>query len=247
MKLSYPSAKEFSKSLEAVWNLVDEGTFKIKKEGISLLAIDPSQISMVVFNLKKDEFMEYEIEEESKISLDIDYLKNIMKRAKEKETLTLEKDEGYLNIKFKSTKYFRNFKIPLLDLSEGINREPKIEYHNSLKISSDVLKEMIKDASLVSSYIRFVVTPDSFEVSASSERGEVNEVIEKDSEEVLELNVEDGARAYYPIQYLEDILKASPRGEYVKLSFETDIPLKVEYVVGKAEVKYYLAPRKEEE
>ncbi len=247
MKLIYPSAKGLSRAFESIWNLVNEGTFKITNEGISLMAIDPSQISMVNFNLTKDAFLEYEIEDEMKLSIDIDYLKNIMKRARSNEMIKMEDSNGKLKISFETEKTKRSFTIPLLDLSEGVSREPNIEYHNSVKISTDIIKEMIKDASIVSSYIKFVLTPDSFEVAAKSERGELNEVFEKESEEVIELNVETGARAYYPLQYLDDIVKAAGKNDVATLYMETDLPLKLEYYIEKAHAKYYLAPRKEEE
>ena len=247
MRLIYPSAKGFSRAMEAVWNLVDEGTFKIGDKGISLMAIDPSQISMVIFELGKDSFLEYEVEEEHKLSLDIDYLKNILKRARENETIRMENEEGKLIISFETEKSKRRFKIPLLDLSEGVNREPKIEYHNSVKISTDVLKEIIKDASIISSYIKFSLTPDGLEVSAKSERGELEEVFDKEGEVITELKVENGARAYYPLQYLDDIVKASGKNDVATIYLETDMPMKLEYYIEQAHAKYYLAPRKEEE
>ena len=180
MKLIYPSAKGLSRAFESIWNLVDEGTFKIGNEGISLMAIDPSQISMVSFNLSKDSFLEYEVENELKISLDIEYLKNIMKRARSNEMVKIEDSAGKLKISFETEKTRRSFTIPLLDIAEAVTREPKIEYNNSVKISTDVIKEVIKDAEIISSYIKFVLTPDSFGVNAKSERGELKEVFEKD-------------------------------------------------------------------
>ena len=247
MKLTYPSAKGLSKAFESIWNLVNEGTFRIGNDGISLMAIDPSQISMINFKLTKDAFLEYEVDEELKLSIDIDYLKNIMKRARTNEMIKIEDSNGKLKVSFETEKSRRSFTIPLLDLNEGINREPNIAYKNSIKISSDTIKEIIKDASIVSSYIKFMITPDGFEVGAKSERGELNEVFDKESEEVIELNVETGARAYYPIQYLDDIMRASVKSSVTTFYMETDLPLKIEYAIEKADIKYYLAPRKEEE
>lgn len=246
MKVIFPSAKGFAKAMEAVWNLVDEGTLRFTKEGIKLEALDPSMISMVIFNMPKDTFLEYELEEEKKISLDIDYLKKILKRAKATDLLELGEEESRFSITFKTEKSKRNFKIPIMDLPTEAPPKLKISYHNYVKILAEPLKDIVKDAEVVSNYVKFIITPDGLEAEAVGEVGEVHESFDK-GEEVLEVKAETGGRGNYPIQYVNDVLKAAQKGEVVKLSLGTDAPLKIEYNVEGANVLYYVAPRKTEE
>ncbi|MGB9719491.1 MAG: proliferating cell nuclear antigen (pcna) [Candidatus Anstonellales archaeon] len=246
MRLSYTSAVGFARAIDAVGNLVDEGQFKAKKDGLSLIAMDPSQISMVIFNMPKSIFSEYQSESEV-IGLDINYFKKVLRRGKGEEKLTLETEENRLIATFEGGKRKKTFKIPLLDLTEGVSKEPLIEYRNNIKIRADVLNEVINDAKLISSHIRLVLTPDGFGAEVKSENGELRVHIEKDDEAVAEINVENGARASFPLQYLEDILKAAKSLDLVTLHLETDRPLKLEYNIEGAVAKYYLAPRIETE
>ena len=64
---------------------------------------------------------------------------------------------------------------------------------------------------------------------------------------VPELNVKENAKATFPLQYLEDMVKATSSASVITISLETDRPLKLEYEIEGAKVAYYLAPRIETE
>ena len=59
----------------------------------------------------------------------------------------------------------------------------------------------------------------------------------------MEHAVKADARAMYPLEYLNDILKSAPPESIVTLEMKSDAPIRVEYGIGDATVKYYLAPR----
>jgi proliferating cell nuclear antigen PCNA len=245
MKLSYPSAKGFAKSMEVLWKIVDEGTFKVTKEGLKFLAMDPSQISMIVFHMPKELFSEYEVNEEIKnVGIDFNYTKAILKTAKQNEAITLEEKENKLVIKFKGEKSKRQFTVPLLDLGEGPTREPSIEYNNYIVIKANALADVINDAALTSNYAKLIITEEGFEMIAKSETGDSNVFLEKGNE-LIEVKAETGAKALYPVKYLEDILSSLPKDNEIKLSIETDKPLKLETTVEGAKIRYYLAPASE--
>lgn len=245
MKLVYPSAKGFAKAMEAVWNIIDEGLFKFTKDGINLMAMDPSQISMIVFSMPKESFLEFNLDEERNIGLDIDYLKKVLKRAKQNELLELIFEDGKLNMSFITDKTRREFKIPLLDLIESYNKEPSVEYNNYIKINAEPLKDIVNDANIVSTYVKFIITPNEFSAEAKSENGVVKERFEL-GDDLSEVKAETGARALYPISYLNDILKATRRGDLITLMIETDKPLRMEFNLEGANIRYYLAPASEE-
>ena len=245
MKLLYPSAKGFAKAMEIVWNIIDEGTLEVDKDGIGLIAMDPSQVSMIAFSISKDMFSEYEVEKKEQLGLDINYIKNILKRARAEEKLGLELEGPLLNISFIGKRSRRSFKVRLLEPSQGgFNREPNLEYLNNIRIDAGALKDIIKDASIVANYIRFEMSPDGFAAIAKGDYGEVKEEFEK-GEDLLEINVEEKDTALYSVKYLDDILKSVGKGDIVRLYMNTNMPLKMEMTVEGAKLRYYLAPASE--
>lgn len=247
MKIVVSDAPNLKSAVDAVASLVEEGVFEINKDGIRLKAMDPSQISMIAFSMPKETFLEYHVEEERKIGLDIEQLSSVLARGVRGERAELGVEDGRFVIKFVGEKKKRTFKIPILDIGEGMQKEPKIEYRNFVKINAGAFKEALKDAKLVSSHIRLSLGSNEFVAEVKGDSGDVRTEFEKDSAEIAEIKTGGDVKATFPLQYLEDISKASPGNEVITIFVETDRPLKIEYNILGSNVRYYLAPRIESE
>ncbi|MDO8553256.1 MAG: proliferating cell nuclear antigen (pcna) [Candidatus Micrarchaeota archaeon] len=247
MKLVVQEAPALKAAVDTISSLVEEGVFEIKKDGLHLKAMDPSQISMVSFTMLKSAFVEFNVDEERKIGVDINQLSNVLARGKRGEKAELTLEEGRLVVKFYADKRKRTFKIPLLEMGDSIQKEPKIEYQSFAKISADALKEAFKDAKLISSHVRFVLEPSALIIEVKGEAGDVRSEFESGGGEVSEIKAGANAKATFPLQYLEDIVKGSNAQSQITINLETDRPLKLEYEIEGARVVYYLAPRIETE
>lgn len=247
MKLVVEDAPRLKAAIESIVSLVEEGVFEVRKDGLHLKAMDPSQISMVSFTMPKAAFVEYEVGDETKIGIDIAQFSSVLSRGKKGEKAELTMEEGRLVITFYTAKRKRTFKIPLLNIGEGMQREPKIEFSSHVKINAEALKDVLRDAKLVSSHVRFLFTPSQFIVEVKGDNGDVKAEFEKDGEEIIEMKSNGTIRATFPLQYLEDIVKASSAASPVTLYLETDRPMRLEYDIEGANVVYYLAPRIESE
>ncbi|MFN7991534.1 MAG: proliferating cell nuclear antigen (pcna) [Candidatus Micrarchaeia archaeon] len=243
MKLVVQDAPALKAAVDSIVCLVEEGQFEVKSDGLHLKAMDPSQISMVSFTLPKEAFVEYSVPEEMKIGVDISQLANVLSRGKKGEKAELTIEEGRLVVKFFGEKHRRTFKVPLIETGDRVQREPKIDFKNFARIKADAIKETLKDAKLISSHVRLQLTPDLFVVDVRGENGDVKAEFEKGSPELAELNVTAPAKATFPLQYLEDMVRATSSSSIVLVNLETDRPLKLEYEVEGAKVVYYLAPR----
>jgi proliferating cell nuclear antigen len=243
MKITMEEAPALKDAIEAVVNLVEEGVFEISESGLSLKAMDPSQISMISFNMPKAMFSDYSVGEHKRMGVDISKLSKVLARGNPGESVELQVDEGRLHVTFRGKKRKRQFKLPLLDLGEGLEREPKIEYKNQVVMRADALREVLKDAKLLSSHITFILDEKALRVEIKGDEGEIREEFEKEGDELKELKVGGEARATYPLSYMEDIIRGSKPDTDITLFIETDRPLKVEYSIVGADAKYFLAPR----
>ncbi len=234
-------AKVFKDCVDAIVTLIDEGEFSATKEGITLRAMDPSQIAMVDFELPRKAFEKYELKGDLKIGLNLADLSRIMSRVRAGESLTLKLDDSasrlLLIFKGKST---RRFNLPLIDVPASATKVPSIDFDAEIKISGGVLKESLKDASLVSSHVTLLADGKGFEIRA---RGDKEAVVEFSKDVLLEHTVNKEAKAMFPLEYLNDLLKAVDSNGIVVLNLKTDAPLKVDYRIADARVTYYLAPR----
>ena len=235
---------DFQKSIDAIAVLIDEAEFILDEKGLALKATDPSQISMVDFFLEKAAFKEFDVKEKAKIGLDLDYLRQIMSRAKPDDELTigLDSDQNRLNVKFKGAST-RKFNLPLIDISSAELPNPKIEFDAEIKLLASVLQDALKDASLISSHVSVGVEADKFVVKADSSKGNLDSVTEKDKKNLIELNAKKDAMSMFPLDYLQDMLKAAQAATVIQVNLKANAPIEISYEIGKAKIKYFLAPR----
>lgn len=243
-EITIDNAKTFKDCIDALVTLIDEGAFNITKSGITLRAMDPSQIAMVNFVLPKEAFEKFNVTADSKIGLNLDDLSKVTSRCRPGETLTLTLDESKsrLIMVFKG-QHTRRFNLPLLDLSTTEPKEPQIDFDSTIKLNGSVLKEGLKDAGIVSSHVVLNVDVDGFTIESTGDKGHVIIETKKGDDVLLEHTVNTGTKAMYPLEYLNDLLKAVESGTAVSLELKTDAPLRVRYPIGQAAVTYYLAPR----
>ncbi|MBT5924845.1 DNA polymerase sliding clamp, partial [Candidatus Woesearchaeota archaeon] len=93
MKLVLAEPRYFKDSISIVSELVTEATFKVGKNGLKLVAMDPANVAMVNFELFSSCFTEYNVEKEEEIAINLANLKQILRRAKSDDILTLETTE----------------------------------------------------------------------------------------------------------------------------------------------------------
>jgi len=244
VELVLENAADFKKCVEAISVLIDEAEFILDKDSLSLKATDPSQISMIDFRLPKHAFKEFKVANSVKIGVDLDYLSQIMSRAKASDLLEISLDEANARLKlsFKGASK-RSFNIPLLDVSRQDIPTPKIEFDSSLKIRADSLQDALKDASLIGSHVTLGVKDDSFFMKANSSKGNWEHETAKGDSAMTELIVKKEGSSMFPLEYLQDMLKAAASDTVVSLGIKANHPVNLAYSIGQASVSYYLAPR----
>jgi len=247
LSLTLEDAIGFKKAIDAISALVDEAEFIIDEKGFSLKATDPSQISMIDFELEKKAFKEFNVEGVVKIGLDLNYFSQIMSRARAKDSLHLSlSEDNKLMVVFKG-KSTRKFSIPLIDISQNEIPSPKIEFDAKLKLNADVLQDGLKDASLISSHITIGVDENKFFMKAHSTKGTVDNDTEKKDGSIKDFDVTKEATSMFPLDYLQNMVKTASSDTPIQLEMKDNSPIRLSYAIGKAKINYFLAPRIENE
>lgn len=236
-------------SISTVGELIDEGIFKADKNGLSLMAADRAMVAVVQFRIPPNVFDEFKIEDESKnIPINITNFVSIIKRAKPDDRIFLELKDNKLEIIMKSDS-IRKFTLPLIDIqAEELPSIDQLEFKTKVKIISEILKNGIEDAEVVSDSVVFEIKKDTFLMRASGDISSTELVLEKGDQSLLELQGPDGTRARYPLDYLKKMIKAYKLADEVTLMWSKDYPMKMTFKdTDKLELNFVLAPRVQEE
>lgn len=235
--------------IESISTLVEEGVFIVDPSGVKFRAMDPSRVAMVDMELPKAAFESFECQAETPVGVNLEDMKNIMKRAGVNEKLELEKadDEARLKLRFRG-KSSRTFSLPLLDLSKDELSAPKIPFNVTVKTPAGTLLDAIRDAEVVSDFVRVNAEEGVLKVSASGDKGDVEVPITKESGEVLSMEMKEAAHALYSLTYLSKMMVASSMAEMATVMFSTDMPMRLDFnLASGGKIVYYLAPRMEAE
>ncbi len=234
--------------LSAISELITEGIFQVKKDGIYFAATDPTMVTLVRFRLLSLVFDEYNVETSEDLSINIDNLINVLKRAKANDVVIfeLEKDQNKLSVTLKNSSV-RTFKIPLIDIEKPEVPEMKLDFPATIEAKSSVLTESIADASIVTDTVVLSASADKFTMTAEGDLSQVNVQLGKDSPDIIGINVSGEAKSKYSLDYLKKIEKGSKVSDTVKMQFGKDYPVRFTFTTkDKVELSYVLAPRVED-
>jgi len=92
MRLTLAEPRYLKESVTIISDLVNEARFRVNKEAIELVAMDPANVAMVIFKLLSSSFTEYDVKKDVEIAINLSNLKQILRRAKPDDMLTLELD-----------------------------------------------------------------------------------------------------------------------------------------------------------
>ncbi|MCL5675088.1 MAG: proliferating cell nuclear antigen (pcna) [Candidatus Marsarchaeota archaeon] len=245
-EIKLDNAKYWKDCVAAIVSLVDEGSFAITKEGISLRAIDPSCISMVFFSMPNKAFSKFNIEKNTSIGLNLDNLNKILSRTREGESLVMKDADNKLSMEFIGPNSRRRYKLQMIEVTKMKENEPSVTFDAAIEMSGDPLKDIIKDASMISSYISFKASKGQFSVSARGDSGELEELHDADGSIMKKIEASQNAEATFNLEFLENMVRSCPTGNNINIALKSNEPLKLSYKIGDSDIVYYLAQYMEE-
>lgn len=237
--------ESFRNLVKAISVIVEEGSFNIDEERIRLLAMDPSHVAMVDFELPREFFDKYECQREPKLSVNMGEFLKFLDRVERDEQLKIRLDEEHaqLVIQCRRGGHTRRFSMPILEPAEEEVPSPKIFFKASARVLAQSLRQAVRDAALVSEHVRLEFVGDEFRVGAAGDVGSASSVWERGADELLELRLEEESRATFTLSYLQDIVgAASVSSEVASVELSTDMPIKLGFELPQGRLVYYLAP-----
>jgi proliferating cell nuclear antigen len=235
----------FRSLVKALSVIVEEGTFTLNEAQVRLLAMDPSHVAMVDFELPGGFFDSYRYEGEPKLSINIKEFLRFLDRVEKDEQvrIALNEEKARLVIHCKRGGHNRRFEMPILEPLDEEVPQPKIFFKAKARVTTNALRMAIRDADLVSEHVRVEVDNDVLKISAEGDMGSSFSEWERDSDDLLELKVDEASGATFTLSYLSDIANAAGSvSEVASLELSTDMPVKMEFEIPQGRLVYYLAP-----
>lgn len=242
MKLILAEPRLLKDSISIISELVNEVTLKLDKDKIEILAMDPANVAMIMFKLLSSAFVEYEVKDNQEISVNLENLNQILKRAKPSDTVIIELIENKLKITL-SGESTRTFSLNLIDIDESEQKIPDLKFDAKVGMPSAVLTEAIEDMDIVAESVSMMAEKNKFTVQSEGRFNAAKVEVMADEETSIEIK-EDKTSSKYSIEYLKKIIKGSKLADTVSLNFGKEYPLRADYrVMDRLMLSFVLAPR----
>lgn len=247
MKLTLADPKILKDSIAIISDLVNEARFKVTKNAVEMVAMDPANVAMVIFKLLSSSFTEYDVPQDTVIAINLDSLKQIMRRASQSDMLTLElEDKNRLKILLHGDTT-RTFRIPLIELEEKEQKIPDLKFSVVVKTDSSILTNAIEDADIVAESVSFHAEPKKLTIQAEGDLSKAEIEIKQSDNTIINMEGNAKIKSKYSIEYLKKMIAASKISGKVEVLFSQNYPLRLNFnAIDRASLSFILAPRVED-
>lgn len=229
-----------SRVVDIISELVTEVRLKVNETGMSIVAMDPANVSMVGFKLPRKSFSQFEVGSEV-LGVNLDSLKKILKRCGMNSSLILSKKENVLNIQILD-RIRRNFNLSLIDIESEDKEMPNLEFSSKVEVNSIDLIDAVEDCAVVADACSLIIKDGKFVIEAKG----LNSAMSEFSGDEARIQAEN-CKSKYSLEYLQKFMKGAKLCDKTILNFANDHPLRVELKTENMELDFILAPRVETE
>jgi len=242
MQIKLNNPKLFSDIIGIISELVTEVKIKVNKEGMSIIAIDPANVAMVIFKLPANAFSQLEVQEEN-LGISLDSFKAVLRRCSFGSSLALKTEDNTLKIEM-FDKVKREFVLTLIDLERKEKPIPSLEFSTKIEINALELAEAIEDCAIVADSCTLEASQDSFSIHA---KGSLNAAKLSYNTDEVYIESPNASKSKYSLEYLQKMIRAAKIVDKATLNFSSDYPLKLDFKNPLMELSFILAPRVEAE
>ncbi|XP_011194389.1 proliferating cell nuclear antigen [Zeugodacus cucurbitae] len=251
------NATTLKKILDAIKDLLNEGTFDCSDSGIQLQAMDNSHVSLVSLTLRSDGFDKFRCDRNLSMGMNLGSMAKILKCANNEDTVTIKAQDNADTVTFmfesSNQEKVSDYEMKLMNLDQEHLGIPETDYSCVVRMPAMEFARICRDLAQFSESVVICCTKEGVKFSASGDVGSANVKlaqnlnVDKD-DEVIVIEMQEPVVLTFACRYLNAFTKATPLSNQVQLSMSADVPLVVEYRIAElGHIRYYLAPKIEDD
>ena len=238
MVLKLDNPKLMSDAVSVISEVVSEVRIKLLEDGMSIIAIDPANVAMVIFKLPKESFLEYEVES-NVWGINLIDLKKILRRAGTSASIIFEEENGKLKISI-FDKVKRIFNLALIEVTSEDKEIPELNFGTRVEMNSSDFAQAVEDSSVVADSCALIASDGTFIVEGSGNLNSARAEFSGEDVEIFGIG-----KSKYSLEYLMKFIKAVKISGRVVVNFSDDYPLRLDFPGEKMGIGFVLAPRVE--
>ncbi|OMJ79759.1 hypothetical protein SteCoe_20145 [Stentor coeruleus] len=250
---SIAKALSFKKIIESVRELVVDVNFEVSQDGLALQAMDASHVALVSFILNANQFEEFECNQPQVFGVNIGNLAKILKCADNDDRITIRAESNASKLSFifegRQDEKLSQFNLNLMTLDTEQLGIPDHEYTAVIHIKSDEFTRICRELSQISDTLTIDINKEkvTFRVGGDLGDGEITLKHRETGKNPTIIEAHEPVACSYAMRYLNLFNKASVLSDEIILSISENLPLIVHFQFELGNIKFYLAPKVNDE
>ncbi len=245
MRFKTVQASAFKASFEVLKDILNDVNIYIDKTGIKVLTLDTARAALIDFQLKADNFEEYECPQDKIVAgVNITNTFKLLKSISNNDVLTMEitdRDSLHIHIENPDKKTNTKFRLKLLEIDEDIIQVPQINMAVKTVIPSIDFQRICRDMNNLATEVSIGRDNNKLHIKCAGDFADQETVIDCNDQGEFEGKLS----GIYSLKYLNMFTKATGMCASVQLMQEEQNRfLTLQYnVANLGELKFYLATK----
>jgi len=247
----------FKKVVESMKDLIREGTWDCGEKGIQLQAMDSAHVCLVSVLLEADGFDRYQCDRDISLGVDMESMGKVLRCAAKDDIIEISaRGDQPDNLKFTfeapDQERISEYEMKLMNIDGEHLQIPDTDYSVTVKMPSHELQRVVRDLSQFGETITISAIKDSIQFSSDGGLGTGNiklkQTSTQDEEKCVSIEISEVLEQQFACRYLNLFTKAAALSSQVKICLSPEVPLMMEFNVGKiGHLRFYLAPKIEDD
>lgn len=230
----------FKTLINFIKQFVEEVNIKIRKDGIEILAMDSSHISLVNIFLPCNYFNKYNCIEPEIFGVNLTLFSKIINTGNINDELKIIFDSDYIEFTFYNKSYTKIYNLKLIEIDEEELNITEPEDTTKIQLSSKMFHNFIKDFNDVGEIMNIKIKDGSIFMESKGEMTGLNLELMKP---YTASNLKD-IETSYDCKYIHMFSKGYNITPEVELTLHSEYPLKLSYeFMNGAYINYHIAPK----
>ncbi len=243
-RVLHSKALYFKTILDVLSHMIDEGSFKFDKNGMSMVAIDKAHISLATINVPSTSFKDYQVEEEFTFGFNTLYFLKVLKGISGRDEIELSSSSPETVRLVIYGENSREYNIRNLAIQQPSIPKVSMEFAVKASVPSKSFKSAIDQVSSVSDTVVMTANEEEFVVKTPDEAKEAKVEVVFNKENNVQLEVKSRVESSYSSDYLGYVLSLTRMSGTTSLAFDERKPIQMDFESEEGgKVTYLLAPK----
>lgn len=249
----FSKIETFSTIFQNMKFITDQINIVCSEERLYIQTMDTSKISILEISIPATWFHSYICTESVTIGVSSSLFHKIVSTRDKTQVIKMtynnDTDRLFFEMSSENKKAFdRSFEIPLIDLECDTMTIPDMDYQAELSMPSSSFATLISQLKTFGETLDFVCNESKLElISKTGDQGQM--MVSVGIEELSSFSIDEDAEinVSYSLNHLHVICAYSKICKEVEIRVSNDIPLRLDYKSEDLTIKYFLAPKMNED